>query len=661
MDKNHPALIGKVVSEACYSTTNATYSSTSLCPDGDTQSTATDSALPYINNCPTGECDHGTHVAGIVAANNTTIKGVAKDSNLLAIQVFSRIDSSYYCGSEPTPCVLSFTSDQIKGLERVYALRTSFSIASANLSLGGEAYSNTCDTIGVNISYKAAVDMLRSAGIVTVAASGNNGYTNAIASPACISSVVSVGASTDYDAVASFSNSAEILDLLAPGNLIYSSIPLSPYYANYNGTSMAAPHVAGAWALIKSAKADATVNEILQVFKDTGVPIQDTRNSLIKPRIDVLAAFQQIMTPPAAIPLNVFASNGTYTDKVEISWDAAAHATYYQIYRNLNDSINGASKIQDNQITIPYSDTTAIPGTIYYYWIKGCNLIGCSVYSLSDLGWIGTTELTPPTGVQASDGLFNDKIIISWNGVGGADYYQVFRNEITDSNTSTKIADTIIIWSFEDSSAEVGKEYYYWVKACKTQGQVCSTFSAYDSGSLKEDYGIYLPLINKNYADVDPIKNGDFELGRDGSWTESSSTGFDLILPQESLLVLPHSGSWAVWLGGEDYETSRLSQSVLISSSRPYLHYWYWIGSEDICGYDFYRLKVNSSVLIQTDLCDSTSTNGWVERVVNLSSYSGSTATIMFEVTLDGVLNSNFFLDDVSMSSNSITSAVISG
>ena len=74
--------------------------------------------------------------------------------------------------------------------------------------------------------------------------------------------------------------------------------------------------------------------------------------------------------------------------------------------------------------------------------------------------------------------------------------------------------------------------------------------------------------------------------------------------------VYPHSGIWFTWLGGDEYETSRLSQSVLISSSRPYLHYWYWIGSEDICGYDFYRLKVNSSVLIQTDLCDSTSTNG---------------------------------------------------
>ena len=146
-------------------------------------------------------------------------------------------------------------------------------------------------------------------------------------------------------------------------------------------------------------------------------------------------------------------------------------------------------------------------------------------------------------------------------------------------------------------------------------------------------------------------------MGRDGSWTESSSNGWDLIINSDFPPgISPRSGSWFSWLGGDDFETSKLSQSVLVSSSRPYLHYWYWIDSGDFCDYDMFKLKVNSSEVSQSDLCSLTNTGGWVERVVNLSGYAGSTVTLMFEVTTDESINSNFFLDDVSMSSISTTS-----
>jgi hypothetical protein len=121
--------------------------------------------------------------------------------------------------------------------------------------------------------------------------------------------------------------------------------------------------------------------------------------------------------------------------------------------------------------------------------------------------------------------------------------------------------------------------------------------------------------------------------------------------------ISPRSGSWLTWLGGDVDETSSLSQNVTISSTGPYLHFWYWIGSGDtVCGDDIFRLKINNSEVTKQDLCTSTNTSGWVERVVNLSSYAGSTVTLMFEVTTDDVYNSNLFLDDVSMSSVSTTS-----
>ena len=654
VDKNHPALAGKVVSEACYSTTSTTSypPTTSLCPGGVNESTDINSALPYISNCPTGECDHGTHVAGIVAAESATVNGVAKDAELIAIQVFSRVDD-YNIGS--------WSTDQIKALERVYELRTTNNIAAVNLSLGGSAtYSVACDA--QNVAYKASVDKLRTVGIVTIAASGNDGVINGISSPACISTVVSVGATTDYgtEVVASFSNSSSILDLLAPGEWITSSVPGSGF-GTWSGTSMAAPHVAGAWALLKSATPDASTDMILNALKTTGVLITDYRNGIQKPRIDVYAAVQNLIQPQPTIPQNITASDGTDLTKVFVSWTESDNTNYYQVFRSTDNEPCKAIQIATiNSPSSPYDDTSADPGTIYYYWVKACNEYHCSDFSTSDSGWRAADVLTAPTGVLATDGIYNDKVIITWNGVGGADYYQVYRNIVNSTIDATLLADSISLRTFDDLTAEPETEYYYWLKACKTQVQECSDYSTFDIGYLKEDFNIFLPLVNNNYADVDPILNGDFEDGQDGSWTEYSSNGWKLILnsgyPPD---IFPHSGTWLTWLGGDDDETSRLSQSILISSSRPYLHYWYWIGSEDICGYDFYRLKVNSSLLIQTNLCGSTSTNGWVERVVNLSSYSGSTATLMFEVTLDGVLNSNFFLDDVSMSSVSTTSTVI--
>jgi subtilisin family serine protease len=668
VDKNHPALVGKVVSEACYSTNNIEYGSTSLCPGGVAESTAINSALPYINNCPTGECDHGTHVAGIVAANNSTIKGVAKGANLIAIQVFSKIDSTSECTyPDPNPCVRSFVGDQIKALDRIYALRTTFTIAAVNLSLGGVSYNDTCDTVGVNISYKAAVDLLRSASIVTVAASGNNGYTNAIASPACISTVISVGATTDTlpETVVNYSNSSEILDLLAPGQWINSAVPGNGY-ETWGGTSMATPHVAGAWALIRSAVPGASVYDILNAFKLTGVQILDTRNPsypTIKPRIDVFAALQSLLKP--SYPLNISASDGEYVDKVRIFWSSTENTSYYQVFRSYRNDSTSATQIGSiNHPSLLYDDTSADPGVKYYYWVKACNEIYCSDYSFSNDGWRGTGTSTPspPAGVTASDGEFENKVRITWYEVGGISYYQVFRNEINDSISAKIIVESLATWSYDDLTAERGKEYYYWVKACKTQGQDCSDFSLYDLGYVKDDFHIFLPLINKNYRD--PILNGDFELGRDGSWTEYSSNGYILILTENNLPIFPKSGDWAVWLGDDiDVygEISRLSQDVSISSSSPYLHFWYEIFSDDLCSidYDAFKVKINGATIFSEELCYANNTIGWTEKVINLSAYSGSSVTLLFEVITDNSLFSSVFLDDVSMSSVSTVSTAV--
>jgi subtilisin family serine protease len=275
VDKTHPFLAGKVVAEACFSSN--TSQSVSVCPGGVTDSVAPGSGV----NCNTAisGCTHGTHVAGIAAGTNAAdgSHGVARGASVIAVQVFSHFPGQ--------GAVMSYTSDQIKGLERVYALRDTMPIASVNMSLGGGQYTSTCDAS--QPALKMAIDNLRAVGIATVIASGNNGFTNAISAPACISSAVSVGShcdagpdggtcATGVGGVASYSNIASFVSLLAPGSFINSSVP-GGGYASWNGTSMAAPQVAGAWALIKQAQPGISVSDALSQLRSNAIFVNDTR------------------------------------------------------------------------------------------------------------------------------------------------------------------------------------------------------------------------------------------------------------------------------------------------------------------------------------------------------------------------------------------------
>ena len=229
-------------------------------------------------------------MAGIATGRGTDFSGVARRAQIIAIQVFSQ------CGED---CINSADSHWIQGLERVLELSASFDIAAVNLSLG-RVVSETehCDTEFPAV--KEAMDNLRAAGIATVAASGNAGSTTLIDFPACISSAVSVGSTDDGsgettpDAVSDFSNSSPLLDLLAPGRSITTST-LGDEFSPYRGTSLAVPHVTGAWAVLKSKTPHASVADLLSVLKATGIPIADPRNDLVKPRIQLDAALDRIV------------------------------------------------------------------------------------------------------------------------------------------------------------------------------------------------------------------------------------------------------------------------------------------------------------------------------------------------------------------------------
>jgi hypothetical protein len=179
----------------------------------------------------------------------------------------------------------------MKALERVFMLRATYSFAAVNVSLGGPPQFGACD----GEPMKASIDNLRAAGIATVIASGNDGNVNGISFPACISTAVSVGSTGDgsqgatANQVSSFSNSSPPLSLLAPGQWIRSSIP-GGGFESWAGTSMAAPHVAGAFAILKEALPSADVSRLVNILQGTGLAVVDPRNGVVKSRIQVAEA-----------------------------------------------------------------------------------------------------------------------------------------------------------------------------------------------------------------------------------------------------------------------------------------------------------------------------------------------------------------------------------
>lgn len=178
---------------------------------------------------------HGTHVAGIVAAQTNNSKGIASigyNCKLIPVKIGNSSNSSL--------------TGALQGLD--YAINAS-GCDIINMSWGGGGWSAT---------YQAMFNIAKTKGIICVAAAGNS---NANVSPspigtpmypAAYSGVISVAASASTDAKASFSNYGSTIDVTAPGVNIPSCLAgATNAYGNFSGTSMASPLVAGLCALMK--------------------------------------------------------------------------------------------------------------------------------------------------------------------------------------------------------------------------------------------------------------------------------------------------------------------------------------------------------------------------------------------------------------------------
>ncbi|MBT2756694.1 S8 family serine peptidase [Mesobacillus foraminis] len=245
--------------------------------------------------------DHGTHVAGTIAAsiNKSGVAGVAPNVKIMPINVFSGEYGSTYA--------------VIDGI--YYAADHNANVI--NMSLGGYSYS---------YSLEYAIAYARSKGVLVVAAAGNDD-TSQYTYPAALPNVIGVSATDSRDRITDFSNYGNYIDFAAPGEDIYSTVTGSKYQY-MDGTSMASPVVSGVAALILSKNPLLSPSEVESIMKSSAADLGNSGWDYYYGygRVDANKALQKTSSPMSNISAaKSFAMNGS--NKTTMSFTAKKNTT----------------------------------------------------------------------------------------------------------------------------------------------------------------------------------------------------------------------------------------------------------------------------------------------------------------------------------------------
>lgn len=226
-----------------------------------------------------------------------------------------------------------------------------------------------------------AVSALHSSNIAVVAAIGNRNYStdpNRFYAPACLTNAISVGATTDTDGIAAYGYVQPYMDFFAPGGkCLYSTegcvmtpgegietSTIGNGYIESVGTSFAAPHVSGAFAILRQAAPSATIDSLESDLKNTGTFVTIPTGEQI-PRINVNAALNSDNLPPT-VPA-AFKATGA-SNSVSLEWtastDTGTGVDYYEISRR--SSRVASFEILDEVSGVGYGDTFNIAASKMY-------------------------------------------------------------------------------------------------------------------------------------------------------------------------------------------------------------------------------------------------------------------------------------------------------
>lgn len=230
----------------------------------------------FVNddNDPMDDNGHGTHVAGIIAANMNNDEGIVGitgdlDVSILPIKAMDKDGSGDL-------------NNVTKGI--IYAVDKGVDII--NLSLGG---------VDDDDNLKEAIEYAIEKNVLVIAAAGNDKRNCDNYTPAGIEGVYTVGASSIINKMARFSNFGTSIDIAAPGISILSTVPGGGYEA-WDGTSMAAPVVTGVAAMLIAEDNTITVNEIKTILDETAKDMLKDGYDILSGNgfIDSLKAFEKL-------------------------------------------------------------------------------------------------------------------------------------------------------------------------------------------------------------------------------------------------------------------------------------------------------------------------------------------------------------------------------
>jgi hypothetical protein len=332
---------------------------------------------------------------------------------------------------------------------------------------------------------------------------------------------------------------------------------------------------------------------------------------------------------------------------------------------HLTATQNGSLVLNFNKpvtVTVRYGEEPAFVDNLRLHWLSGTSWItdGITTVAQTDDTITSTTShftLFAVLGEKTTSQTYLPLILKRWPPIPDIPVLNAIDNDDGDGNYTvmwnvTYLAETYTLE--EDDNAAFSSPYEYAPTSGTSQSVIGKTAGTY----------YYRVKATNSYGDsgwsnvrsviVPVLVNGGFEGGPTG-WTQYSTYGRDLIVTDFPGSVAPRSGTWAVWLGEYDDETSIIGQQVTVPSGRPYLIYWHWIVSDDECGYDVGGVGVNGKAADTYWLCGPTETGGWVRRVIDLRAYTGQSILIEIMAANDESYSSDLFIDDMSFQSSGLS------